>query len=97
MIGNDWDILLQEEYQKEYFKNLISFIDKEYKTKTIYPKKSEIFSAFRFTSYENTKVVILGQDPYHGINQAEGLSFSVKNCVRKPPSLQNKFKELEEH
>lgn len=96
MIGNDWDILLQEEYQKEYFKNLISFIDKEYETKTIYPKKSEIFSAFRFTSYENTKVVILGQDPYHGINQAEGLSFSVKNCVRKPPSLQNIFKELEE-
>ncbi len=96
MIGNDWDDLLQEEYQKEYFKKLISFIEKEYHEKTIYPKKSEIFSAFRHTSYKDTKVVILGQDPYHGENQAEGLSFSVKNCVRKPPSLQNIFKELED-
>ena len=95
MIGNDWDKLLEGEYQKEYFENLINFIDNEYKTKSIYPKKSEIFSAFRFTSYKDTKVVILGQDPYHGENQAEGLSFSVKNCVRKPPSLQNIFKELE--
>lgn len=96
MIGNDWDLYLKEEYNKEYFKNLIDFIDNEYKNKTIYPKKSEIFSAFRTTSYKDTKVVILGQDPYHGENQAEGLSFSVKNCVRKPPSLQNIFKELEE-
>lgn len=95
MIGNDWDLLLQDEYKKDYFQKLINFIDNEYKTKTIYPKKSEIFSAFRFTSYKDTKVVILGQDPYHGENQAEGLSFSVKNCVRKPPSLQNIFKELE--
>lgn len=96
MIGNDWDLYLKEEYNKEYFKNLIDFIDNEYKNKTIYPKKSEIFSAFRTTSYKDTKVVILGQDPYHGENQAEGLSFSVKNCVRKPPSLQNIFKELED-
>lgn len=96
MIGNDWDDLLQEEYQKEYFKNLISFVEGEYHEKTIYPKKSEIFSAFRHTSFRDTKVVILGQDPYHGENQAEGLSFSVKNCVRKPPSLQNIFKELED-
>lgn len=95
MIGNDWDELLKEEYKKEYFQKLISFIDNEYQEKTIYPKKSEIFSAFRHTSYQDTKVVILGQDPYHGENQAEGLSFSVKNCVRKPPSLQNIFKELE--
>lgn len=95
MIGNDWDIYLKNEYEKEYFKDLIKFVDYEYKTKNIHPKKSEIFSAFRFTSYEDTKVVILGQDPYHGENQAEGLSFSVKNCVRKPPSLQNIFKELE--
>ena len=95
MIGNDWDILLKDEYKKEYFQKLISFINKAYEEKTIYPKKSEIFSAFRFTSYKDTKVVILGQDPYHGENQAEGLSFSVKNCVRKPPSLQNIFKELE--
>lgn len=95
MIGNDWDLYLKDEYEKDYFKNLIKFIDNEYKTKTIYPKKSEIFNAFRFTNYKDTKVVILGQDPYHGENQAEGLSFSVKNCVRKPPSLQNIFKELE--
>lgn len=96
MIGNDWDELLKEEYQKEYFQKLITFINHEYHKKTIYPKKSEIFSAFRHTSYRDTKVVILGQDPYHGENQAEGLSFSVKNCVRKPPSLQNIFKELED-
>ena len=95
MIGNDWDEYLKDEYEKEYFKRLINFIDSEYKSKNIYPKKSEIFSAFRYTSYENTKVLILGQDPYHGENQAEGLSFSVKNCVKKPPSLQNIFKELE--
>lgn len=95
MIGNDWDLYLEEEYNKDYFKKLIQFIDKEYKEKTIYPKKCEIFNAFRHTSYKDTKVVILGQDPYHGVNQAEGLSFSVKNCVRKPPSLQNIFKEME--
>lgn len=95
MIGNDWDDLLKKEYEKEYFKELINFITKAYHESTIYPKKSEIFSAFRYTSYQDTKVVILGQDPYHGKNQAEGLSFSVKNCVRKPPSLQNIFKELE--
>ncbi|MBO5414288.1 MAG: uracil-DNA glycosylase [Bacilli bacterium] len=95
MIGNDWDLYLKEEYEKDYYKELINFVDEEYKTKTIYPKKSEIFNAFRYTSYENTKVVILGQDPYHGIDQAEGLSFSVKNTVKKPPSLQNIFKEME--
>lgn len=96
MIGNDWDHLLSDEYKKDYFIKLMNFVNQEYKDKTIYPKKCEIFNAFRYTSYENTKVVILGQDPYHGENQAEGLSFSVKNCVRKPPSLQNIFKEMEE-
>ena len=95
MIGNDWDKYLSDEYNKDYFKELISFIDQEYKDKTIYPKKSEIFNAFMHTSYDDTKVVILGQDPYHEPNQAEGLSFSVKNSVRKPPSLQNIFKEME--
>ena len=68
---------------------------KEYKTKTIYPKQNEIFNAFRYTDFDNVKVVILGQDPYHGPNQAEGLSFSVSNDVIKPPSLKNIFKELE--
>ena len=94
MIGNNWDQLLEEELNKEYFKNLIDFVKKEYEEKTIYPKQSEIFKAFRYTSYEDVKVVILGQDPYHGENQAEGLSFSVKNGIRKPPSLVNIYKEL---
>lgn len=95
MIGNDWDNLLNEEYHKEYFKNLLEFVKNEYKNKTIYPKQNEVFNAFRYTSFDDVKVVILGQDPYHGPNQAEGLSFSVSNSVLKPPSLQNIFKELE--
>ena len=95
MIGNDWDDILKDEYQKDYFKELTNFVDSEYNSKTIFPKKGEIFSAFKLTSYKDTKVVILGQDPYHEEEQAEGLSFSVKNTVRKPPSLQNIFKELE--
>lgn len=94
MIGNDWDLYLKDEYEKDYFKNLIKFIDNEYKTKTIYPKKSEIFNAFRFTNYKDTKVVILGQDPYHGENQAHGLAFSVQPGVKTPPSLLNMYKEL---
>lgn len=95
MIGNDWDNLLKEEYQKEYFKNLKEFVIEEYKTKTIYPKMSEIFNAFTKTSYDKVKVVIIGQDPYHGENEAEGLSFSVKIGIQKPPSLINIFSELE--
>lgn len=95
MIGNSWDTFLQEEYKKEYFKKLMDFVKEEYKTKTIYPKQNEVFNAFRYTDFENLKVVILGQDPYHGPNQAEGLSFSVSNEVLKPPSLKNIFKELE--
>ncbi len=94
MLGNDWDNLLKEEMEKEYFTKLINFVNEEYKNKTIYPKKSEIFNAFRHTSYKDTKVVILGQDPYHGENEAEGLSFSVKTGIRKPPSLNNIYKEL---
>ena len=95
MIGNSWDKLLEEEYKKEYFINLMNFIKEEYKEKTIYPKPNEVFNAFRYTDYDNVKVVILGQDPYHGPKQAEGLSFSVSNEVLKPPSLKNIFKELE--
>ena len=95
MIGNSWDKLLEEEYKKEYFINLMDFVKEEYKTKIIYPKQNEVFNAFRYTSFEDVKVVILGQDPYHGPNQAEGLSFSVSNEVLKPPSLKNIFKELE--
>ena len=95
MIGNKWDEYLSDEYKKEYFKELLEFVKKEYKTKTIYPKQNEVFNAFRYTDYDDLKVVILGQDPYHGPNQAEGLSFSVSNKVLKPPSLKNIFKELE--
>lgn len=95
MIGNSWDNLLAEEYKKEYFQELMNFVRSEYKEKVIYPKQNEVFNAFRYTSFEDVKVVILGQDPYHGPNQAEGLSFSVSNEVLKPPSLKNIFKELE--
>ncbi len=95
MIGNSWDELLKEEFKKEYFQNLMNFVKEEYRTKTIYPKQSDVFNAFRYTDFNDIKVVILGQDPYHGPNQAEGLSFSVSNEVLKPPSLKNIFKELE--
>ena len=91
MIGNKWDNLLKEEYGKEYFKKLQEFIIEEYKNKTIYPKMSEIFKAFIKTDYDNVKVVILGQDPYHGEKEAEGLSFSVKKGIKKPPTLVNIF------
>ena len=95
MIGNKWDELLSVEFEKDYMKDLLSFIKKEYKTKTIYPPQNKVFNAFRYTDFDNVKVVIIGQDPYHGPNQAEGLSFSVSNEVLKPPSLKNIFKELE--
>ena len=94
MIGNNWDSLLKEEYQKEYFRNLMDFVKKEYKTKTIYPKQSDVFNAFRYTDFNDVKVVILGQDPYHGESEAHGLSFSVLEGVQMPPSLRNIFKEL---
>ena len=95
MIGNAWDEELKEEDKKEYFTELMNFVKEEYKNKTIYPKPNEVFNAFRYTDFDNVKVVILGQDPYHGPNQAEGLSFSVSDDVLKPPSLKNIFKELE--
>lgn len=94
MIGNGWDELLKNEYKKEYFINLKNFLINEYKNKIVYPKMSEIFNAFIKTSYDKVKVVIIGQDPYHGENEAEGLSFSVKIGIQKPPSLVNIFTEL---
>ena len=94
MIGNDWDIVLKDEFAKEYFYNLLKFVQGEYARKTIYPPKKEVFKAFRYTPYKDLKVVILGQDPYHGEGEAEGLSFSVKIGIKKPPSLNNIFKEL---
>lgn len=94
MIGNDWDKILEEEFKKDYFIKLIDDVRREYKTKTIFPRKDQVFNAFRYTPYKNVKVVILGQDPYHGVGEAEGLSFSVPLDIRKPPSLVNIFKEL---
>ena len=95
MIGNSWDKVLSNEFKKEYFEELLDFIKEEYKSKTIYPPQNEVFNAFRYTDFDKVKVVILGQDPYHGPNQAEGLSFFFFFEVLKPPSLKNIFKELE--
>lgn len=96
MLGNDWDIILKDELQKKYFKDMMLFLKEEYNKKTVYPKKEEIFKAFKLTPYKNVKVVILGQDPYHGYEEAEGLSFSVKEGIKMPPSLKNIFKELKD-
>lgn len=96
MIGNDWDEILKEELKKDYFIKLMNNIRKEYKEKTIFPRKDQVFNAFRYTPYKDVKVVILGQDPYHGVGEAEGLSFSVPMDIRKPPSLVNIFKELQD-
>lgn len=93
--NNDWDILLKSEFEKEYYKKLKEFLSEEYKHQIIYPEMFDIFNALKYTSYCDTKVVILGQDPYHGENQAHGLCFSVKNGVKKPPSLVNIFKEIQ--
>ena len=96
MITEKWDKILEEEYKKEYFIKLLKTLQIEYRTKTIFPQKHDIFRAMRLTDYDNIKVVILGQDPYHGEGEAEGLSFSVRDGIRKPPSLKNIFKELED-
>lgn len=96
LIGNDWDEILKSEFHEEYFYNLLKFVQGEYKRTTVFPPKNEVFKAFRYTTYKDLKVVILGQDPYHGEGEAEGLSFSVKKGIRKPPSLNNIFKELHE-
>lgn len=94
MINKKWDIILKDEFQKDYFKKLGVFVRSEYKSKVIYPKYKDIFNALRYTDYDEVKVVILGQDPYHGENEAHGLSFSVLEGVAMPPSLRNIFKEL---
>ncbi|MFF2016576.1 uracil-DNA glycosylase [Paenibacillus sp. NPDC058177] len=96
MFGNDWDKVLQEEVEKPYFDELRYALAREYKTQTVYPPKDQLFSALKLTPYEGTRVVILGQDPYHGEGQAHGLSFSVKPGVRIPPSLRNIYAELHE-
>ncbi len=94
-LGNSWDALLCEEFSKEYYQELRKKLVQEYKTYTVYPAMENIFNALKYTSYEGVKVLLLGQDPYHGPNQAHGLCFSVQKGVDKPPSLKNMFKELE--
>ena len=93
-IGNDWDKLLSLEFEKDYYLNLREFLKSEYFSRKIYPPMGDIFNALKYTSRQNTRVVILGQDPYHGYGQAHGLCFSVKKGIPHPPSLQNIFKEL---
>lgn len=95
-MGNDWDDLIGEEFSKEYYQQLRKFLVFEYRTKEIYPDKYDIFNAIKYTPYNEVKVVILGQDPYHTPGRAHGLSFSVKEGIPKPPTLINIFKELED-
>ncbi len=94
MIGNDWDTILEEEFNKQYFKELKTKIVEDYEQCTCYPPIHNVFDAFRLSSFENTKVLILGQDPYHNPKQAMGLAFSVPKGVEPPPSLVNIYKEL---
>ncbi|MGN9165560.1 uracil-DNA glycosylase [Tissierellaceae bacterium HCP3S3_D8] len=94
IFNNDWEELLEDEMKKDYYQRLRMFLVKEYKTRTIYPGPYDIFNALHYTAYKDVKVVILGQDPYHGPNQAHGLAFSVQPKVAIPPSLRNMYKEL---
>lgn len=94
-IGNDWDEILKDEWEKTYYKELRSFLKNEYKNYTVYPDMYDIFNALKYTSFADTKVVIIGQDPYHEPNQAHGLCFSVKKGNPPPPSLVNIYKELQ--
>lgn len=95
-LGNEWDNLLKQEFEKEYYINLRKFLVNEYNNYKIYPPANDLFNALKYTSYSDVKVVILGQDPYHGEGQAHGLCFSVKKGVTPPPSLKNMFKEIKE-
>ncbi len=93
-LGNDWDAILKDEFQKPYYLKIRSFLKEEYFSKTVFPPMHDIFNALKYTPFNDTKVVILGQDPYHEQGQAHGLSFSVKKGVKIPPSLVNIYKEL---
>ena len=93
-LGNDWDTILADEWDKPYYQDLRYFLRVEYANQRIYPPMNDIFNALRYTSFADTKVVIIGQDPYHGAGQAHGLCFSVGPGVTPPPSLKNMFKEL---
>ena len=92
-IGNDWDTVLKDVFSSTWFRDLILKVNKEYNNSTCFPKKNEVFNAIKLTPYKDVKVVIVGQDPYHGVGEAHGLSFSVL-CKKLPPSLQNIYKEL---
>ena len=94
-IGNSWDQILAGEFEKEYFRKLESFLDEEYANETIYPPREDIFNALKASDFADTKVVILGQDPYHEPGQAHGMCFSVQKGVKIPPSLVNIYKELD--
>ena len=94
MVNKKWDEFINEEMKKEYFEKLGVFVKKEYNNKVIFPEYKNIFNALRYTDYDEVKVVILGQDPYHGEGEAHGLSFSVPKGIKRPPSLNNIFKEL---
>lgn len=94
MIGNDWDDILKDVYQKEYFGKIKDKVRYEYNHKTIFPPANKVFYALRMTPYKSVKVVILGQDPYHGVGEANGLCFSVNHGIKMPPSLNNIYKEL---
>ena len=94
MIGNEWDMVLADEYEKEYFLRIKDIVSNEYQNKEIFPPADKVFYAFEKTSYNDVKVVILGQDPYHGVGEANGLCFSVNRGVKMPPSLRNIYKEL---
>ena len=95
-LHSSWQNVLKSEFEKPYFEDLISFVKAEYSSTTCYPKESQIFSAFDTCLFDDIKVVIIGQDPYHGFNQANGLCFSVNDGVAFPPSLQNIFKEIQQ-
>lgn len=95
IIHNSWQTILTDEFEKEYYQKLRNFLKKEYTTQKIHPDMYHIYEALELTPYEKVKVVILGQDPYHGVNQAHGLSFSVQPGVKIPPSLNNIYKELQ--
>ena len=94
LIGNDWDTILEKEFEKDYYKNLRIFLNNEYSNQTIFPPAKDIYNALRITPYNEVKVLILGQDPYHEENQAHGLAFSVNKGIQIPPSLLNIYKEL---
>lgn len=91
-----WNRILQAEFEKEYYQNLLAFLEEEYSEHEVFPPKNQVYNAFNITTFENVKVVVIGQDPYHDVNQAHGLCFSVNEGIKLPPSLVNIFKEQKE-